>query len=382
MEHTSLREEIFGGTLFNIDTGKREYVNESEVVRLLHGIIPPDLKGNFDFSNGFAMVFKSCPATHFSFADTVFMEITRACNLHCTHCLNDSGKAQKDQLSTKEIDSLIDNFSGLGVQEIRFTGGEPLLHPNIYEFIKRARILNIRPSIGTNGTLITPEVAKKLKEAGLCQAVVSLDGTEEAHDKIRGKNNFKRAIDGIKNLQDQGIMVRVNSVLMKNNMFDIIQLAKQLNSQKIPTFIRRFIESGRGTNLKSNMLSATDYEAVKQELVDELNGRYIKGHYLNDKEVTPRIKLPFERTSCSAGRRAFVIVPNGDIHSCGFLAAQGEKPLGNVRQIQDWNKFWSDLNSNKELGCLRVLRDKYNKLFGVQKTNCLAIVKSKEELVR
>ena len=90
------------------------------------------------------------------------------------------------------------------MQEIRFTGGEPLVHKRIYDFIALAHQLGLYTSIGTNGTLATKEVSEKLKVAGLDKAVVSIDGTERAHDDIRSGGNYKKTIARIKNLEKMG----------------------------------------------------------------------------------------------------------------------------------------------------------------------------------
>jgi len=370
---SNLRIESFGGTLFDLRSGKRVYLNKEEVKNI--SPISDIIIDNTCFEAPFAIVTPpNLPTNGFSFADTAFIEVTRKCNLHCIHCLNNSGKEVAQQLQPNEFRSLIENLSKAGIQEIRFTGGEPLLHSNIYEFIKLASENGVRPSIGTNATLITPEVAYTLKRAGLKQAVISLDGTEEAHDNIRGLGNFKKALNGIKNLQDQGILIRINSVLMKNNYKDIINLMRELNSKHLPVFIRRFIESGRGNGQFSQVLSKEDYDKIREELRDELNEKYIKGHYLNDMPIKPRIELPFERRACSAGQRGIVILPNGNIHTCGFLAAQGEKPLGNAREIKNWSEFWNNLIITDPLKNLRRELDNYNSKPKVQPTTCLAYV--------
>ena len=90
------------------------------------------------------------------------------------------------------------------MQEIRFTGGEPLVHKRIYDFIALAHQLGLYTSIGTNGTLATKEVSEKLKVAGLDKAVVSIDGTERAHDDIRSGGNYKKTIERIKILEKMG----------------------------------------------------------------------------------------------------------------------------------------------------------------------------------
>ena len=375
MYGSSLRIESFGGTLFDLSSGKRIYLNQDETTRIQTQAIMLD---EHIFNPPFNIVKpKTLPTIGFSFADTAFIELTRRCNLRCKHCLNNSGKELGELLSDDEIKKLIINLSKAGLQEIRFTGGEPLLHKSIFDFIKLCTDCGMRASIGTNGTLVSKEIASQLKSVGLKYAVVSIDGTESAHDNIRGSGNYKKAFDGIKNLQDVGIRIRINSVLMKNNTADIIELMKELNSKHIYAFIRRFIESGRGDGQHTEVLSKEDYDNVRKQLENELKDKFIKGHYLNDEPVSPRIELPFERYSCSAGQRGLVILPNGNIHTCGFLAAQGETPLMNVKNIVDWSEFWNNMIKLNPLKKLREELKVYNQNPNVQPTNCLAYVSYK-----
>lgn len=377
----NIRKEIFGGTLLNFENGKRSYIDNIELKEILEeNKFPSDIEpknaskeNNIKFTN-----LDVKKLNHFSFADIAFIEVTRACNLRCKHCLNNSGKMIENQLTTEELFCLIKKLSQAGIQEIRFTGGEPLIHKDIYKMIELATRLGIYTSIGTNGVLIDEEVAKKLKDAGLKKAVVSLDGTREKHDEIRGKGNYNKTMLSIKYMQNQGIKIKVNSVIMRTNMEDVIILAKELNKMKIDLLIRRFIESGRGENLINNLLSKQDYDYVKERLKDELNGApYIRGHYirLNDESSNTRIELPFKiKKGCKAGQRAIVITPNGDINFCGFLAAQSFPTVGNVRNINNWNKFWNNLQKQNKLKILEKNLDRYNKLPNVQPTNCLAYV--------
>lgn len=374
----NIREESFGATILNLKNGQREYLNTSELKKLLEfGIFPNNScikKDDKDLNIKYIKNFNK--KNHFSFADIAYIEITHECNLRCKHCLNNSGNKIPNQLNDDEIFNLIIEFSKAGMQEIRFTGGEPLVHNKIYEFISLAHKLGMYTSIGTNGTLITIEEAKKLKLAGLNKAIVSIDGTEVAHDNIRGKGSYKKTILGINNLEDNGIQVRINSVIMKSNMNDVIDLAKELNKKHIHLMIRRFIESGRGSLLENNTLTHEDYNFVKNSLKNELKDKYIIGHYLNENEqINYRINLPFNFIKgCKAGQRSLIILPNGDISLCGFLAAQGFNPIGNIRNVKNWIDFWNDMNSKDYLKELRANLNRYNSIKNVQKTNCLAYV--------
>lgn len=374
----NIREEVFGGTLMDVKTGKRVYITKKELKNILNNnIFPKDLqylnKDNLNIK--FTKLTKKI-GNMFSFFDVVYLELTRACNLKCIHCLNNSGIKQKDELTKEDLLKLIKNFSSLGVQEIRFTGGEPLLFNGIYDLIRFATEEGICTSLGTNGTLVTKEVAKKLKESGLKKVVVSIDGNKKTHDKIRGRKNYQKAMHRLKYLQKNGINVRVNSVIMKSNMEDVIKLAKKMSRKKITIFIRRFISSGRGKELENNMLNKKDYDYVRNKLQKELTKKtYVNGHYLrNDEGVNSRIKLPFEIRGCKAGQRAITILPNGDVNLCGFLAAQDFPKVGNIKEIDDFLNFWITINKNDYLLNLRNNLDKYNKLLNVQETYCLAYI--------
>lgn len=378
--NVNIREEVFGATIMNLLTGKREYVTNEELKNILnYKIFPSDsiINMNDEEKNIKYTALKNKNINHFSFADIAYIELTRACNLKCKHCLNNSGHVIPNQFNNNELIKLINELADEGLQEIRFTGGEPLVYTGIYELINLATNLGLYTSIGTNATLITDDVAKELKKSGLKKAIVSLDGTETAHELIRGKGTYKKTIEGIKNLKSYNIDVRVNSVVMKNNMEDIVNLAKEMHKNKTSLFIRRFIESGRGSLLKNNTLTKTDYDYFRDKLSYELeNGNYINGHYLrNDEGIIHRIKLPFKFIEgCKAGQRALVIMPDGELHLCGFLAAQGFKSLGNVRNINDWNEYWDKIHQIDYLKNLRNNLDNYNSLPNIQPTNCLAYV--------
>lgn len=157
----------------------------------------------------------------------------------------------------------------------------------------------------------------------------------------------------------------------------MIIFAKKMHKNKTHLFIRRFIESGRGTLLKNNTLNKKDYDYFREKLSNEIKeDKYINGHYLrNDEGIQHRIKLPFNFIKgCKAGQRALVIMPDGDIHLCGFLAAQGFRSIGNIKNIENWKQYWDNIHKEDYLENLRNNLDKYNNIPNIQQTNCLAYV--------
>ena len=103
---------------------------------------------------------------------------TNKCNMFCDHCYRESGEQAAGELDTMQAKKLIEEVAKAGFKIMIFSGGEPMTRPDIYELIAHARAQGLRPVLGSNGSLITPEAAVKLKEAGLMGAGISLDSLD------------------------------------------------------------------------------------------------------------------------------------------------------------------------------------------------------------
>jgi len=118
------------------------------------------------------------------FPIVVGWELTLSCNLRCGHCASSAGLPRKEELSLAEALELCDQFPLLLVQEVDFTGGEPLLRTDWMEIAAHLRELQIPVRMVTNGLLLKENVPL-LKESGIATVGVSLDGLENTHDFIR-----------------------------------------------------------------------------------------------------------------------------------------------------------------------------------------------------
>ena len=137
---------------------------------------------------------------------------TNMCNMRCDHCYRRAGDfadgttevtVPPEELQTDEAKRLIDEIARAGFKIMIFSGGEPMIRPDLCELGAYARDKGLMPVLGTNGTLATPELAKRLKEAGFAAAGVSLDSLDE--EKM---NNFRklpqckaRILEGIENMK-------------------------------------------------------------------------------------------------------------------------------------------------------------------------------------
>jgi radical SAM protein with 4Fe4S-binding SPASM domain len=188
----------------------------------------------------------------------VVWNITRACNLKCVHCYNDSGTSKADdELSTDEAKAVLDDLSGFGVPSVLFSGGEPLMRPDLFELIGYAIERGLRTVISTNGTLITADVAKKIKQHGVSYVGISLDGIGRLNDQFRGvAGAFERAVEGIKNCRNASVRIGLRLTLTKRNIQDLESLFEFFEEEKIErACFYHFVPSGRGTTMAADDLT-------------------------------------------------------------------------------------------------------------------------------
>jgi len=200
----------------------------------------------------------------------VVWNITRACNLKCVHCYNDSGACKaSDELSTAEAKGVIDDLVQFGVPSVLFSGGEPLTRPDLFELIGYAVGRGVRTVISTNGTLITAEKARQIKQHGVSYVGISLDGIGPVNDKFRGVTGaFVKAVEGIKNCQDAGVRIGLRLTLTKKNVQDLESLFDFFESQQIErACFYHFVPSGRGGAMADEDLThAQSRQAVEMIL--------------------------------------------------------------------------------------------------------------------
>jgi 12,18-didecarboxysiroheme deacetylase len=310
----------------------------------------------------------------------VVWNMTRRCNLKCMHCYSASADIDyPDELTTDEGKKLIDDLAAFGAPVILFSGGEPLLRPDLLKLAQYATDKGMRAVISTNGTLITREIAAKLKTIGLSYMGVSLDGLEKTHDRFRGtKGAFEKAMEGIRNCRDAGIKVGIRFTVNKRNLADVpamFDLLKKENIERLCFY--HLVYTGRGSKLREEDLTHEETRALldliaarTKEMFDEglapeiltvdnhADGPYL---YLKMKKENPaRAKEVLELLEMNEG--------NSTGHGIGCVSWDGEvypdqfwrnRPLGNVRQ-KPFSKIWTDEKNE----FLMKLKDKKKHLQG------------------
>ncbi len=188
----------------------------------------------------------------------VVWNITRACNLKCVHCYNDSGAGKSfNDITTEKAKAVLDDLADFGVPSILFSGGEPLMRPDLFDLIQYACQIGLRAVISTNGTLITADIAKKIKDYGVSYVGISLDGIGQINDKFRGvEGAFDKAVAGIRNCMATGIRVGLRLTLTKRNVQDLEGLFGFFETEAIErACFYHFVPSGRGEAIASEDLT-------------------------------------------------------------------------------------------------------------------------------
>jgi radical SAM protein with 4Fe4S-binding SPASM domain len=276
--------------------------------------------------------------------------VTRKCNLKCSHCYINAAKEElRDELTTAEGKRLMDQISDVSRPLLILSGGEPLLRPDVYELIRYGTSKGFRMGLGSNGSLLDAAVAKKLKEAGVKTVSISLDSSvPERHDDFRGvKDSWQKAIEAIKALKQNGVLVQVNTTVTQQNhseIDEIMSLTERLGVENFHLFF--LVPTGRGTKLTD--ISPSMYE-------DMIKSTFAKTarHKLN---VRPSCAPQFMRIAkdmcidmrqwirgCLAGLYYCRVYPNGDITPCPYLPIK----LGNIRE-RSFSEIWFNSDVMKD----------------------------------
>ena len=267
---------------------------------------------------------------------------TNACNLKCAHCYRDAGAKAADELSTAEAKKMLGEIARAGFKIMIFSGGEPLMRSDILELVEFAASQGMRPVFGTNGTLITPEMARALKAAGTMGVGISLDSLNPAkHDRLRGEAGaWEGAVRGMENCRAAHLAFQVHTTVMDWNA-DELEAMTDFAVQKGAVAHHFFflVPTGRAATIEEESLRAEQYEAVltrimeKQKTVDIELKPTCAPQFLRIAAMMG-VETRFRR-GCLAGLAYCIINPRGKVQPCAYLAQE----VGDVRKTP-FDEIW------------------------------------------
>ncbi|MCX5795110.1 MAG: radical SAM protein [Elusimicrobia bacterium] len=272
-------------------------------------------------------------------------QLTNECDLRCLHCIEDSGPGQAfpDELSRGEAFRIVDELIAAEVPYVAFSGGEPLLHPQLFDLLNRFRGQGVGLKLETNGQHLDAATCGRLADAQVKAVQVSLDGTsEQALCQLRPKASLRKILDGIRDLREAGVEVEVNFAPTRHNVDQVaaaMDLAHSLGAYAFYT--GRLMYTGRAVRSWERIAPSEEqyagfFSAVKAK-ARELEGRMrVCYHELGIVEEL--------RTRAAHPAALVIILPDGRVKlinalpfTCGDLRRQS---LAEV--WEHYQKAWKD----------------------------------------
>ena len=279
---------------------------------------------------------------------------TNACNMYCAHCYRDAGCKAEEELSTQEAKTLLEQIARAGFKIMIFSGGEPLTRPDILELVAYATKLGLRSVFGTNGTLITMDMAQKLKAAGAMGMGISLDSLDKTkHDEFRRfAGAWDGAVRGMRNCRAVGLPFQIHTTVMDWNqaeLEDMTDFAVELGAVAHHFFF--LVPTGRARTIEEESLRAEAYEDVLTRIMKKQQQVSI--------ELKPTCAPQFMRIAdqlgmktrfhrgCLAGTSYCIISPRGKVQPCAYLNME----LGDVRETP-FDEIWKSSDVLQKLRTL------------------------------
>ena len=279
--------------------------------------------------------------------------ITGRCNLRCTHCYGSYGRIQNEELSFDIVAHTVDRARELGTKRITIEGGEPLVRHDIADIIDYIHKTGMEMSLCTNGVLLG-RYAEKIKDK-IDLVVLSLDGNEAHHDRIRGQGNFQKVMEAIDTAKRNKLRVLLFSCLIDENMADIDYLVKLAEEKGVKSAFNIAVSKLKGMDKREDGLKLSDDTYRKAVLrIIELKAKgapiYYSDRNFNQALCWPTFsseklfKSDIEKLSaeqrkslvkCFAGRHFCYIESSGGVYPCyqtvGTIAAGNIKDEGGLK---------------------------------------------------
>ncbi len=294
----------------------------------------------------------------------VVWNVTRRCNLRCIHCYAKAGaELAPNELTHEEGLTLLADLKQFGVPVVLFSGGEPLMRPDLFELVERTVVHGMRAVISSNGTLITREAARHLQSLGLSYVGVSLDGTEKTHDRIRGQTGaFAAAMAGVRHCLAAGLKVGLRFTISRLNYQEVPAIFDLVEEYQIPRLcFYHLVYTGRGSRLVEQALSHDETRGVVDLICARTQRLFARGRavevltvdnhadgpyiYLkllkeNPERAARVLELLQMNEGNNSGRGIGCVSWDGEVHADQFWR---HFSFGNVRE-RPFSLIWTDLS--------------------------------------
>lgn len=283
--------------------------------------IEPHFLPSFEIHKGF----------HLETPPLVWLELTRRCNLHCDHCYIDGGKPRLNELSTRQIEEIIDELAEMGVWAVAVTGGEPTLHPDFVQLINRIHEKGMLVGIATNGTKLTSRMLDQLPQDGV---IISISLDDQHLRSKHEDSDFDRATEAILLCQKMGFATNIMTNTHRLNIGKLDQIIGWGENNGVSVRSVPFSPLGRGKAARERYENVVgDVAAVGQFWLHECQWE----HEYHKKVglcvgviFNYGLSMAYMTKSCSSGRYLAYIAADGTIFPCTMCAGENILSPGKI----------------------------------------------------
>ena len=271
-------------------------------------------------------------------------ELTLQCNLGCVHCGSRAAKARAEELSTAEAMDLARQLGEVGITEVTLIGGEAFLRPDWLTVVRAIREAGMHCTITTGGYGISESTAERMREAGVEQVSVSIDGAREMHDWLRGRpGSWDACFRSLRNLRQAGIPISCNSQINRLSAPDLPLIYQDIVEAGCRAWqLAITVPMGRAADRPEILLQPSELLDVFP-MLNELAGWALRDGLLFYPGNNVGYYGPYERRlrgfggggaiwqGCQAGMNTLGIEADGAIKGCPSLPTSAYVG-GNIRQ--------------------------------------------------
>lgn len=281
-------------------------------------------------------------------------ELTMRCDLRCKHCGSASGDPRPDELTCAEALDVARQLGKMGAKKGSLLGGEPLLRDDLPVIVEELHKNGIWVDIITNGTHLDHAMAHRLKQAGVGEITISIDGTQEVHDRIRCQGAYQKAMRAYDILRQAGIDSACNTTVSHENLDYLPRLRDDLVRNGVKMWqLQPCLPMGRAETGSFKKLSMEQIDRLIDFAIETNQNMHLStivseniGYYSNKMQKMWQLVYGTDQVvqwkGCHAGIRSIGILSNGDVNGCVSIRSP-QFVEGNLRR-EPLASIWNDPN--------------------------------------